>query len=54
LLLEKLRELLIQDKPELDGPSGRSSSIELAISLPPECLELVAKKCGYGRSKIDY
>src|SRR5215471_15026557 len=37
LLLEKLRELLIQDKPALDGQSGRSS-IELAMSLPPECL----------------
>src|SRR5262249_490356 len=31
-------ELLIQGKPALNGPSGRSSNIELAMSLPPECL----------------
>jgi hypothetical protein len=32
LLLEKLRELLIQDRPASDGLSGRSPSLELATS----------------------
>src|SRR5215831_6054239 len=38
LPLLKLRELLIQDKPALDGPSGWSSNAELAMSSSPECL----------------
>src|SRR5215469_12700834 len=48
LPLEKLRELLIQDRPAPDAVPGRSLRVELATSLPPECLGVVVQRCDCG------
>src|SRR5712691_6148210 len=49
LLFEKLRELLIQDRHASGDLSGRSPSREVATSLPPECLRVVARSVSYGK-----